>query len=222
MQTVVFDVNETLLDLQALDPHFDRLFGDSSVRSIWFSQVLQTALVCTILGDYKPFGEVAQDALQAVAAKHQTELAAEDLQAIGTQMRNLPPHADVIPNLKRLREHGFTVVALTNSDQQMANTQLSNAGIADLFHHILSVESVAQFKPQADVYQIVVDRLSIAKESVWFVAAHDWDIAGAMAYGFKGAYVIRGLGEPHPAYPQPDFVGRNLSEIIDHIQQSVV
>lgn len=28
----VFDVNETLLDLRALDPQFERVFGDASVR----------------------------------------------------------------------------------------------------------------------------------------------------------------------------------------------
>ena len=28
----VFDVDETLLDLGALDPHFERLFGDASAR----------------------------------------------------------------------------------------------------------------------------------------------------------------------------------------------
>ena len=28
----VFDVNETLLDLAAMDPHFERVFGDAGVR----------------------------------------------------------------------------------------------------------------------------------------------------------------------------------------------
>ncbi|MEZ5391359.1 MAG: hypothetical protein R2724_00450 [Bryobacterales bacterium] len=45
---LVFDVNETLLDLSALDPHFERLFGDESVRSAWFTQVLQTAMTLTL------------------------------------------------------------------------------------------------------------------------------------------------------------------------------
>ena len=40
----MFDVNETLLDLSSLDPHFERAFGDASARQIWFLQVLQSAL----------------------------------------------------------------------------------------------------------------------------------------------------------------------------------
>ena len=33
-QQLVFDVNETLLDVSALDPLFERLFNDASTRQI--------------------------------------------------------------------------------------------------------------------------------------------------------------------------------------------
>lgn len=48
----VFDVNETLLDLQALDPHFQRAFGDATIRQAWFAQLLQSAFISMIIGDY--------------------------------------------------------------------------------------------------------------------------------------------------------------------------
>ena len=41
----VFDVNETLLDLAAMDPHFQQIFGDAAVRRSWFTQMIQSALV---------------------------------------------------------------------------------------------------------------------------------------------------------------------------------
>jgi hypothetical protein len=44
----VFDVNETLLDLAAMDPHFERCFGDARVRQAWFNQMIQSALVATV------------------------------------------------------------------------------------------------------------------------------------------------------------------------------
>ena len=34
-----FDVNETLLDLTALDGHFERVFRTAGVREEWFKQV---------------------------------------------------------------------------------------------------------------------------------------------------------------------------------------
>jgi hypothetical protein len=59
----VFDVNETLLDLGALDPHFERVFGDAGVRRAWFLQLLQSALVATVTGGYSDFGQVGAAAL---------------------------------------------------------------------------------------------------------------------------------------------------------------
>ena len=45
----VFDVNETLLDLRALDPAFAQVFGDAAVRREWFAQMIQSALVATVI-----------------------------------------------------------------------------------------------------------------------------------------------------------------------------
>jgi putative NADPH-quinone reductase len=50
---VAFDVNETLLDLSALDPLFAQNFGMPAVRKEWFSRVLQLAFVTTIGGTHQ-------------------------------------------------------------------------------------------------------------------------------------------------------------------------
>ena len=52
---IAFDVNETLLDLSALDPAFERVFGSSAPRPLWFAQMLQLAFVGTITGEYVDF-----------------------------------------------------------------------------------------------------------------------------------------------------------------------
>jgi 2-haloacid dehalogenase len=45
----VFDVNETLLDLRALDAHFGRAFGDPGAREAWFQQLSPTVAVCGVV-----------------------------------------------------------------------------------------------------------------------------------------------------------------------------
>jgi len=45
MRVLAFDVIETLLDLRALDPTFEAVFGDRGVRQEWFQQMLQSAFV---------------------------------------------------------------------------------------------------------------------------------------------------------------------------------
>ena len=50
-QVIVFDVNGTLLDLQALAPQLERLFGSAVTVREWFSELLQHTLALTLAGD---------------------------------------------------------------------------------------------------------------------------------------------------------------------------
>ncbi len=51
-QVLAFDVNETLLDLKALDGRFEELFGTAALRPLWFGQMLQLAFVGGLTGAY--------------------------------------------------------------------------------------------------------------------------------------------------------------------------
>src|SRR6266545_6877530 len=94
-RVIVFDVNETLLDLAALDAPFERAFGRPGVRREWFGQLLQSAFVSIITDSYADFGAIGRVALDMVAHRNGLELAAEDRDAILGTMRELPPHAEV-------------------------------------------------------------------------------------------------------------------------------
>src|SRR5258708_1434786 len=135
---LVFDVNETLLDLSSLDPHFERAFGTPAARQEWFDQLLQSAFVAAILGNYSDFAVLGRAALEAVAARRNQPLS-EPLRAeIFAALRTLPPHPDVKPGLDRLRQGGFRLAALTNSPPAMVNTQLTNAGLLSYFEGVFS------------------------------------------------------------------------------------
>ena len=93
---IVFDVNETLLDLRALMPGFERLFGDGNVVFQWFGQVLQSALLTVVTGPYSDFAKVARSALAMVAARRGVMVSKADAQVLLAGMRTLPPHPDVL------------------------------------------------------------------------------------------------------------------------------
>jgi hypothetical protein len=62
-RVIVFDVNETLLDLSALDPPFERAFGRPGLRHEWFAQLLQSALVSIVTENYADLGAIGRSAL---------------------------------------------------------------------------------------------------------------------------------------------------------------
>ena len=213
MRVSVFDVNETLLDLGALDHRFGRVFGDAAVRWEWFQQVLQSALVATVTGSYSDFGTVGGAALEMTAARRGMGLSDEDRRDILGGMRELPPHPEVPEALDRLRDAGIRLAALTNSTEEVANAQLSNAGIADRFEQILSADTVKRLKPAPEPYRAAAKSLAIGIEEVRLVAAHAWDVAGAMRAGCAAAFVARPGMVLDPLVQMPDVVGSDLNEV---------
>ncbi|MGP1397729.1 MAG: haloacid dehalogenase type II [Inquilinaceae bacterium] len=213
MATLVFDVNETLLDLAALDGPFDRAFGATSARREWFALVLRTGLVATMIGDYRDFGAVGAAALDMLATQRGVDLGKGDRAAILGGMRRLPPHPDVVPALGRLAEAGHRLAALTNSTDVVAREQLDHAGLFDRFESILSADTVRRLKPSAPVYRMAAEALDVDPSDMWMIAAHDWDIAGAMRAGCHGIFVARPGMAPNPLFPPPDLVVADLEEL---------
>ena len=211
----VFDVNETLLDLAALDPHFERIFGDASVRGLWFSQMLQSALVATVTDAYTTFGEAAGAALRMTSERLGVEVSEEDRQSIVGGLRELPPHPEVAEGLDRLRDAGFRLATLTNSTQEVAEAQIRNSGLADRFERILSADTAKRLKPAPAPYRMAARTLGIREREMRLVAAHAWDVAGALRAGCAAAFVAR---QPFdPLVERPDVVGGDLREVADGI-----
>ena len=213
----VFDVNETLLDLAAMDPQFERVFGDAGVRQQWFAQMIESALVATVTGAYRPFGAHAMAALEMVARQTGTELGDGDREAIAGQMRRLPAHPEVAAALERLREAGFQLAALTNSTLEVAEEQLRHAGLIDLFDQVLSADTVHRLKPAPEPYRMAADRFGVGVGEVRLIAAHGWDVAGARHAGCAAAFVARPGKAMHPLADPPDLVGGDLGEVAERI-----
>ena len=213
----VFDVNETLLDLGALDPHFERVFGDAGVRRAWFLQLLQSALVATVTGAYSDFGQVGGAALEMVAEREGVDLSDEDRQRVLGGMRELPPHPEVSESLERLRDAGICLATLTNSTQQVAEAQMANSGLRDYFEEVLSADTVKRLKPAPEPYRMAAESLGVEAGQVRLVAAHAWDVAGALRAGCAAAFVARPGMVLDPLVERPDVVGANLREVADRI-----
>lgn len=215
---LVFDVNETLLDVQALEPLFVDAFGGAGVRQEWFSTLLLYSEVATLAGPYADFPVIAGAALDMAAERRGIRLSAHDRDRILTGLSTLPAHLDAANGLRRLRDAGFRLVALSNSSQAAVQTQLTSAGLSAFFERSFSVESVRAFKPAPAPYQFVARALGVGTEGLRMVAAHPWDVIGAMRAGCAGAFVSRPGHVWYPLAPPPDIVGPDLVAVAERIE----
>jgi 2-haloacid dehalogenase len=213
----VFDVNETLLDLAGLDPLFERVFGDAGMRRAWFTQMIQSALVATVTGTYRPFGQIGLAALAMTAAQAGVELRDTDRDAVAAGMRRLPAHPEVPGALERLQRAGFRLAALTNSTEEVARAQLEHAGVIGRFEQVLSADMVRRLKPAPEPYLMAAGRLGVPVGQVRLVAAHAWDVAGAARAGCATAFVARPGKVPDPLVEPAEVVGADLAEVADRI-----
>ena len=216
MPTVIaFDMNETVLDLRALDPEFVRLFGDAGARAQWFAQMLQLAFVGGLVGRYVDFATAQRAALHMLAERSGIDVSDADGDAVVAAMRRLPAHPDAAPALLRLAEAGVRCVALTNSTLDTARAQVANAGLGELFEDVMSADEVHALKPAAAPYRMVAERNGVGIGDVWLVAAHAWDVTGALAAGCHAALVARPGVVASPIGPQPDILGADLGQVAD-------
>lgn len=221
----VFDVNETLLDLAGLDRYFETAFYNSAsvVRRQWFAEMLRMAFVDTIVGTYHDFATLGNAALTVIAEQVNSSrypswrLSEAERATILAGMRKLPAHPEVHEALSQLRLAGLRLYALTNSTLQVAEAQLDFAGIRTFFDDVLSADSVHRLKPAAEVYQHAAERAGVPIERIRLIAAHGWDVTGALCAGAAAAFVARSGVVLSPLAPRPDVIGNDLIEVASAI-----
>ena len=193
------------------------MFGDATVRGEWFQTMLQSAFLTTITGPYKPFGAHFRAALAITALRRDLRISPEDERAILAGVRTLPAHPDVRPALERLRTAGYRLAALTNSTKEVEDDQLRNANLADLFEKALSADSGKRLKPAAEAYLNAAKELGVAPADIRMVAAHVWDVQGALRAGCAAAFVERPGAVWNPLLERPDIVGPDLGDIAERV-----
>jgi len=214
---LVLDVIETMLDINALQPHFAAAFGDGQVLKEWFASLLLYANVATVAGPYADFGTLAGAVLDMTAAAHGKTLSVDDRTRILQGTLSLPAHPDVKDGLRRLKDAGFRLVTLTNSAPATVAQQLKNAGLADFFERSFSVDAVKKYKPAPEVYQYVAREMGVATSGLRMIAAHAWDVQGALRAGCAAAFLTRPGHALFPAGARPDVVAADLRAAADRI-----
>jgi 2-haloacid dehalogenase len=218
---LVFDVAETLLDLQATRPLFQRVFGNGAIVDDWFGETILYSESATLTNTFVPFGQLGAGVLHMLGRIHNVQITEADVAELGKNLASLPPHPDVPDSLRKLKAAGYRLVTLTDSPAIPGHGPLQAAGLADLFEQQFTAEKVLRYKPARETYQMVAQATGNKLAELCMIASHPWDLIGARTAGCSAALIKRSGVAPFvvPGLRQPQIVASTLTEIATQLVQ---
>ena len=116
-----------------------------------------------------------------------------------------------------MREAGIRLAYVSNLTPKMLNTNSQNAGISDLFEHVLSTDRVKAFKTDPRAYQMAENAFKLPRENIVFAAFGGWDAAGSKSFGLNTFWVNRLNAPLEELGVMPDATGASLTELAKYV-----
>ena len=214
---IVFDVNETLLDLETMAPTFERIFDDKAAMRLWFANFILYSASLTVAGQYVPFTDIGAAVMKMLADTRGIKIADANKQELTEKFSTMPPHPEVPAALRKLRGAGFRLFTLTDNLLEVQSRQLRHGGILDMFERRFSADGVRRHKPAREAYAYVETELAVRSSELCLIACHTWDTLGAVAAGWEAALIRRAGNEVLAVGPQPQIVGDDLNDVADQL-----
>lgn len=214
---IVFDVNETLLDLETMAPTFERIFDDRAAMRLWFANFILYSAALTVAGQYVPFTGIGSAVMKMLADTRGIKIKDTDKKELTEKFSTMPPHPEVPSALRKLRNAGFRLFTLTDNLLEVQTRQLEHGGIVDLFERRFSADGVKHHKPSRQAYAYVERELGVEPSQLCLIACHSWDTLGAVAAGWEGTLIRRDGNDVLGVGPQPHIVGDDLDDVADQL-----
>ena len=213
----VFDAYGTLFDVHAAVRRHGEALGPDAERisALWRAKQLEYSWVLTLMGRYRDFWALTEEALDyALAAFPGADRSLRP--ALLAAYRELDCFPEVPALMQTLKTQGMRLAILSNGSPGMLKSAVEAAGLQGIFDAVLSVDALRRYKAHRDVYELAATHFRVYPDAVSFQSSNRWDVAGAVAFGFRGVWINRS-GSPGeysdlaPAVTLPSLSG--LAEI---------
>ena len=209
---ILFDVNETLLDMRPLKKNVNKLLDSKRGFKLWFTMLLQYSLVGNCTNQYHDFSAIGNATLKMAAKIFSKSITDKEINDALSSIKQLPAHDDVKEGLDILKDAGLRLATLSNSPLKTSQVQLEYAGLTNYFESILSVDEIKKYKPSMEAYEYAAQTLNVNKNDIIMVAAHGWDITGASHAGLHTCFIERKGQCVYPLAPEPSITTYTISQ----------
>lgn len=205
-RAVVFDAYGTLFDVHSVVsrelPGLSHLWRQKQVEYTWRRALMQR---------YVDFWRVTEEALRAAAEQLGIKLGESQVEALMQACLTPAVFPEVRSALDALQ--GSPLAILSNGSPRMLQAAVRASGLTSYFSQVISVDSIATYKPAPAVYALGPEALKIPADEMLFVSANAWDAAGAKAYGYRVCWCNRSGSAMDALGHEPDFTVERLDQI---------
>lgn len=211
-----FDCYGTLIDWNlGIRRELERLFGvEAAPQLLERYHELERELESE---PFRTYREVLTLALERLAQQERIQLPEGEAGALGHSLPEWPPFPEVPPALAELRNRGWKLAILSNSDRDLIAASQKQLGVPiDL---AIVAEDVHSYKPAHGHWQRFFETTTADRNSHVHVAASLFhDVKPARELDLRSVWINR-LGEQ--ADPEPDRELTDLSTLPDALEELV-
>jgi 2-haloacid dehalogenase len=188
-----FDCYGTLIDWNAgIRTELARLFGEGDADRL-LSRYHQHERRIEADHPTLPYREVMAGALAELARDEGFELPAAEADALGRSLLSWPAFAEVPDELRAVRERGWRLAILSNTDRDLIEASIERIGVP--FELAVVASEIGSYKPARGHWDAFANRTASERSVHVHVAASLYhDIAPAAELGIPAIWINR-LGE---------------------------
>jgi 2-haloacid dehalogenase len=211
----IFDAYGTLFDVHAaVRRHAGEIGPDGQLLSeIWRAKQLEYSWVRTLMGSYRDFWKLTEEALDFAFRKVPSADPALRERLLEAYWK-LDCYPEVPSVLKALKSGGARLAILSNGSPAMLEAAVKSAALDKVIDEIFSVDQIRRFKTDQTVYDLVTTAWRVYPDAVSFQSSNRWDVAGANRFGFRTVWINRdGQPDEYDDHP-PDLILPSLNGLL--------
>lgn len=191
LRSLVFDAYGTLFDVHSVVALGEKMFPGrgSALSQLWRTKQLEYTWQRSLMARYEDFAVVTRAALDYACRSLKLDCSAVNADALMEGYLHLVPFPEAREALESLAPVPLAI--LSNGCPAMLEPLVRNAGLADLFAEVMSVDSLKIYKPDPRVYAMASAKLGAEPSAIGFVSSNFWDVSGAGHFGFQSFWINR-------------------------------
>jgi 2-haloacid dehalogenase len=196
---LIFDAYGTLYDVHSVQAKTAELCPgkDDLITQIWRLKQLEYTWLQTALQGYRDFDFITRASLVFALRAAGVEPSESIIKPLLDKYLDLDPFPEAREALGALRRRGgYQLAILSNGTTAMLTALVRNSGLDAFLDATISVDGARKFKPHPECYALVEEKLGLKTDEVLFVSSNGFDVAGAKHFGFRVAWIRRGVAAP--------------------------